>query len=81
MAMVRELVVLHAGDVIVILPAFFFFLQYTAFVVLCLSLIWNQDFLAFPICDILTLLPCIGLRQYAHLILPSIFSVFLHAIT
>ena len=77
MALVIVLFVLYAGDVIVVLPAFF--VLGTSFVVLCLSLVLNQDFLAFSISDVLTLFPYIGLRQYTPLILPSIFSVFLHA--
>ena len=77
MALVRVLVVLCAGDVIVVLPAFF--RSRYRFVVPCLSLASNQDFLAFSICDVSTLVPCIDLRLYVPLILSSIFSVFLHA--
>ena len=51
----------------------------TVFVALCLFLVSNQDFLAFSIYDVSALFPYIYLCQYGPLILPSIFSVFLHA--
>ena len=52
MALVRVLVALYARDVIVVLQDFF--LLGAVFVVVCVSVILNQDFLAFSICNVST---------------------------